>query len=192
MGISNPDQVAETYQEALQFPSLNIRGLQAGWTGKEVRTLIPDEVLIEIDMRLVPETPAERQLDLLRKHITLQGYHLVDSIPNNQERALHKKIASFNYRIGSKPFRTDMNSPIGAFLNSALHKVFGDSIVNMRTTGGSQPMAPFIKALNLPAVSIRIPNPDNNIHGPNENLRLGNFREGILTCLALLTEPLPK
>ena len=192
LGISNPDQVAETYQEALQFPSLNIRGLQAGWTGKEVRTLIPDEVLIEIDMRLVPETPAERQLDLLRKHITLQGYHLVDSIPNNQERALHKKIASFNYRIGSKPFRTDMNSPIGAFLNSALHKVFGDSIVNMRTTGGSQPMAPFIKALNLPAVSIRIPNPDNNIHGRNENLRLGNFREGILTCLALLTEPLPK
>jgi len=192
LGISNPDQVAETYQEALQFPSLNIRGLQAGWTGKEVRTLIPDEVLIEIDMRLVPETPAERQLDLLKKHIKLQGYHLVDSIPNNQERALHKKIASFDYRVGSKPFRTDMNSPIGDFLNSALRKVFGNNIVNMRTTGGSQPMAPFIHSLDMPAVSIRIPNPDNNIHGPNENLRLGNFREGILTCLALLTESLNK
>jgi acetylornithine deacetylase/succinyl-diaminopimelate desuccinylase-like protein len=83
-----------------------------------------------------------------------------------------------------------MDSPIGVFLNRAMNKVFGDKIVNMRTTGGSQPMAPFIKTLNIPAVSIRIPNPDNSIHGPNENLRLGNFREGIISCLAILTEPL--
>ena len=83
-----------------------------------------------------------------------------------------------------------MDSPIGEFLNRSFRKVFGDKIVNMRTTGGSQPMAPFIKSLDIPAVSVRIPNPDNNIHGPNENLRLGNFREGIISCLAILTEPL--
>tara|TARA_R110002167_G_scaffold4583_17_gene21644 strand:+ start:1056 stop:1355 length:300 start_codon:yes stop_codon:yes gene_type:complete len=98
---------------------------------------------------------------------------------------------SLDYRIGSKPFRTEMDSSIGEFLNSALTKVFGNKIVNMRTTGGSQPMAPFIEALNIPAVSIRIPNPDNNIHAPNENLRMGNYREGIISCIALLTEKLP-
>jgi acetylornithine deacetylase/succinyl-diaminopimelate desuccinylase-like protein len=43
--------------------------------------------------------------------------------------------------------------------------------------------------LGIPAVSIRIPNPDNSIHAPNENLRLGNFYEGILSCLAILEEP---
>ncbi|WP_339838366.1 hypothetical protein [uncultured Maribacter sp.] len=84
-----------------------------------------------------------------------------------------------------------MDTDIGKFLNSALQRVFGDKIVNMRTTGGSQPMAPFIQTLNIPAVSIRIPNPDNNIHGPDENLRIGNYREGIVSCLAILTEPLP-
>ena len=46
----------------------------------------------------------------------------------------------------------------------------------------------FTDVLNIPAVAVRIPNPDNNIHAPNENLRLGNFREGIQTCLAILTE----
>ena len=191
LGIFNSEHVAPTYQEALQFPSLNIRGLKAAYTGKEVRTLIPEEVIIEIDMRLVPETPAERQLELLRNYMLKQGYHLVDSVPNSQDRASFKKLASLEYRIGSKPFRTDMDTDIGKFLNTALQKVFGDKIVNMRTTGGSQPMAPFIQTLNIPAVSIRIPNPDNNIHAPDENLRLGNYREGILTCLAILTEPLP-
>lgn len=191
LGISEPEQIALTYQEALQYPSLNIRGLKAGWTGKEVRTIIPEETIIEIDMRLVPETPAERQVELLREHITKQGFHLVDAAPTRDERAAYKKLASMSYRIGSKPFRTDMTAPIGAFLNNAMHKVFGENVVNMRTTGGSQPMAPFIQTLKIPAVSIRIPNPDNNIHGPDENLRLGNYREGIISCLAILTEPLP-
>ena len=191
LGIFSSEHVASTYQEALQFPSLNIRGLKAAYTGKEVRTLIPEDVVIEIDMRLVLETPAERQLELLRNHIIKQGYHLVDSVATSEDRATFKKLASLEYRIGSKPFRTDMDTDIGKFLNSALEKVFGDDIVNMRTTGGSQPMAPFIQTLKIPAVSIRIPNPDNNIHGPDENLRLGNYREGILSCLAILTEPLP-
>lgn len=190
LGISAPERVADTYQEALQYPSLNIRGLKAGWTGKEVRTIIPEEVLIEIDMRLVPETPGERQINLLKGHMIAQGFHLVDSVPTKMERATFKKLASLSFRIGSKPFRTDMDTPIGLFLNRAMNRVFGDKVVNMRTTGGSQPMAPFIQTLGVPAVSIRIPNPDNNIHGPDENLRLGNYKEGILSTLAILTEPL--
>ncbi|MFZ1717334.1 MAG: hypothetical protein WAT88_18670, partial [Saprospiraceae bacterium] len=58
----------------------------------------------------------------------------------------------------------------------------------MRTTGGSQPISPFITTLDLPAVSVRIPNPDNNIHSPDENIRVGNFLEGIQTCVGILTE----
>lgn len=190
LGIADPDKVAPSYQESLQYPSLNIRGLKAAWVNKEVRTIIPSEVIIEIDMRLVPETPGERQIKLLRDHIENIGYHLVDSVPTTEERRKFSKLASFNYRLGSEPFRTDMDSEIGTFLNSAMMKVFGDKVVNMRTTGGSQPMAPFIKTLDVPAVSIRIPNPDNAIHGPNENFRLGNYKEGIMSCLAILTEEL--
>ncbi|WP_339838369.1 M20/M25/M40 family metallo-hydrolase [uncultured Maribacter sp.] len=96
LGISKSEEVAPTYQEALQYPSLNIRGLKAAYTGIEVRTLIPEDVIIEIDMRLVPETPAERQLELLRNHIMEQGYHLVDSVPSSEDRATFKKLASLN------------------------------------------------------------------------------------------------
>ena len=71
-----------------------------------------------------------------------------------------------------------------------MQRVFDDKFINMRTTGGSQPIASFINILNISAISIRIPNPDNNIHSPNENLRLGNFMEGIQSCLAILSEPI--
>ena len=188
LGIANIDAIGNTYQEALQFPSLNIRGLRAGWVEKEVRTIIPSEVIAEIDMRLVPESDGKRLMELLKTYIQDQGYHLVDAIPTEQERSTFPKLASFAYRLGSLPFQTPMESDIGQFLNRAIKKVFDDQVVNMQTTGGSQPIAPFINTLGIPAVSIRIPNPDNNIHGPNENLRIGNYLEGIITCLAVLDE----
>lgn len=190
IGMAKSDEIGATYQEALQYPSLNIRGLNAAWVGDEVRTIVPSEVVAEIDMRLVPESDGKRLMELLKSHIQAEGFHLVDSIPTEEERKQHPKLASFTYRLGSLPFRTNKDSDIGKFLNKAMYKVFGENVVNMRTTGGSQPMAPFITTLNIPAVSIRIPNPDNNIHSPNENLRLGNYLEGIITCLAILDEPL--
>ena len=56
-------------------------------------------------------------------------------------------------------------------------------------SGGSIPIAPFIATLGIPAVTVPTVNADNNQHSPNENLRVGNFEEGVLTFLAILTEP---
>lgn len=190
LGISQPDKVGETYQEALQYPSLNVRGLKAAWVGKEVRTIIPSEVVAEIDMRLVPESDGKRLMEFLKKYIVDYGFHLVDSIPTDEERATYPKLASFTYKLGSKPFRTDFDSSTGRMLNRAMTRLFDDKFVNMRTTGGSQPIAPFINTLGVPGVALRIPNPDNSIHAPNENLRIGNYLEGIMSCLAVLTEPM--
>jgi len=191
LGIARHDEVGSFYQEALQFPSLNVRGLRAAWVGNEVRTIIPSEAIAEIDMRLVPETPADRQINLVRTYIENLGYHLVDKEPTMDERLKFSKLASFTYRIGSKPFRTDINSPLGKWLGACMEHIFDDQFVNMQMTGGSQPIEPFIATLNIPAVSVRIPNPDNNIHAPNENLSIGNYLEGIEMCLSILTHRYP-
>ncbi len=60
IGISAPDRVAPNYQESLQYPSLNVRGMLSGWVGNEVRTIIPSSATAEIDMRLVLESDPER------------------------------------------------------------------------------------------------------------------------------------
>lgn len=189
LGIAKAEQVGPNYGEALQYPSLNVRGLRAAWVGDEVRTLVPSEAIAEIDMRLVTETPAERQISLVRKYIEDQDYHIIEADPTEEERMTYPKLISFNYRIGSRPFRTDLNSDIGMWLGSAMEHIYDDQYVKMRTTGGSQPIAPFITTLDIPAVSIRIPNPDNSIHAPNENIRIGNYLEGIQMCLSILTQP---
>ena len=42
--------------------------------------------------------------------------------------------------------------------------------------------------LNIPAVSVPTVNPDNNQHSPNENIRLGNYIDGIKTITAILMQ----
>jgi acetylornithine deacetylase/succinyl-diaminopimelate desuccinylase-like protein len=59
--------------------------------------------------------------------------------------------------------------------------------VQIRTLGGTVPIAPFIEAVGFPAVLVPIVNFDNNQHEENENLRLGNLFEGIVAIAALLT-----
>lgn len=190
LGIANAESVGDTYQEAMQYPSLNVRGLRAAWVGKEVRTIIPQDAVAEIDMRLVPESSGEKLVGLLKKYVESQGFHLVDGEPTEAERSEYSKLASFTSSLGSDPFRTDIDTELGRWLTRSHQRAFGDQFVKVRTTGGSQPIAPFIQTLSIPAVSVRIPNPDNSIHSPNENIRLGNFIDGIATMVATLTEKL--
>jgi acetylornithine deacetylase/succinyl-diaminopimelate desuccinylase-like protein len=188
VGIARPERVGATYQEALQYPTLNVRGLQAAYVGDAARTIIPAEAVAMIDIRLVPESDGKRLLGLLRDYIQSHGFHLTEGEPTAAERQTYDKLASFSGKVSYSAYRTPFDSPIGDWLTRASQRTFGADPVRMRTTGGSQPISPFIQTLNLPAVAVRIPNPDNSIHAPNENLRIGNYLEGIRSCLGVLTE----
>ena len=192
IGISEPDKVANNYQESIQYPSLNVRGMQSGWVEKEVRTIIPSYALAEIDVRLVKETDPNRIIKLIKNHIKSQEYYIIDRDPKDNERSRYNKIASFNYRIGYQAFRTPVNSEIAYWLRAALVNGFGKEPIIKRTSGGSIPISPFVNTLNIPAVTVPTVNPDNNQHSPNENLRVGNLIESIRTHVSLLVQPYKK
>lgn len=190
LGISNPDRVANSLQESLQYPSLNVRGLSAGWVGTEVRTIIPSTATAEIDIRLVKEVDPDRIIGLVRKHIEDQGYFIVSDKPTQHQRANYDRICRFSSTTSYLAFRTDFNSDVGNWLTSALTNTFGSKPIRYRTSGGSIPISPFVTTLDIPAVTVPTVNRDNNQHSPNENLRLGNYVDGIKTMIGILLEPL--
>lgn len=190
LGLAANDNVAATLQESLQYPSLNIRGMKSGWVGDEARTIIPSEATAEIDIRIVKETSGAKLVGLMKKHIEDQGYHFVNEKPTEAERALYADLISFKYRHSYAAFRTEFDTNIGRFLEKALTRAFVVPPIKLRTSGGSIPISPFVKTLGVPAVTVPTVNRDNNQHSPNENIRLGNFRDGIMTCLAILTQPM--
>jgi acetylornithine deacetylase/succinyl-diaminopimelate desuccinylase-like protein len=190
IGIAEADKVAPTYQESLQYPSLNVRGMASGWVGEERRTIIPATATAEIDIRLVSESDPDRLIALVRKHIADRGYHMVSDRPTQRERLTYSRICRFESNTSYLAFRTDFDSDVGLWLHRSLKKAFSEEPIRQRTSGGSIPISPFVTTLGIPAVTVPTVNRDNNQHSPNENLRIGNFIDGVRTMLAILMEPL--
>lgn len=188
--IVSADKVGSYYQEAMQYPSLNIRGMQSGWINEKVRTIVPGWARAELDVRLVLESDPERLIRLIKEHTAAQGYYITDKEPTEEERITHDKIATFTSEISYQSFRTDFNSEVGVWLTRALTKAFSEEPIRIRMSGGSIPISPFVTTLNIPAVTVPTVNRDNNQHSPNENLRIGNYREGVKTMIAILQEKL--
>jgi acetylornithine deacetylase/succinyl-diaminopimelate desuccinylase-like protein len=191
LGIATPDAVGGTLQEAIQYPSLNVRGMSSAWVGDEARTVVPASAIAELDLRLAPETPGERQVELVRDWIREQGYHVIAGRePSDEERERYPKVARFDAEVSYGAFRTPYESLVGRWLTRATRRAFGETPIRVRMAGGSIPISPFVVTLGVPAVSVPTVNADNNQHSPNENLRLGNWVEGVRAFLAILDEPI--
>ena len=188
LGIIVTDDVGESLQEAVQYPSLNIRGMSAGWVGEQRRTIVPATATAEVDVRLVLESDPDRLLRLIRMHIEGLGYYVIDRAPTEDERFAHPRIATFTSEVSYRAFRTAFDSEAGRWLNGAMKRLYGSEPIKIRTSGGSVPISPFVTTLGIPAVSVPTVNPDNNQHSPNENIRVWNFAEGIKVILAVLAE----
>jgi acetylornithine deacetylase/succinyl-diaminopimelate desuccinylase-like protein len=188
VGLIRSDKVAKSLQQAIQYPSLNIRGLSAGWTGAASRTIIPPEAVAEIDIRLVMESDPDWLIGLVQDHVTGLGYTVLDHAPSDQERLAHDRIVSMTHSVSYGAFRSDPDSAPALMARAGMRHLYGEEPILIRTMGGSIPIAPIIEALGVPAASVPTVNIDNNQHSPNENIRVGNFIEGIAILMAVLQE----
>lgn len=186
-GVAAPEKAYPRLQDALQYPTLNVRGMESAFVGAGARTIIPDSATASIDIRLVKETPAAAMIDKIRAHVLAQGYHIVSDEPNDEARATYPKIARLRtVGDGTNAFRTPPSDPQARALAASIRAAHGVESVHLRTLGGTVPIAPFIETLGFPAVLVPTVNFDNNQHEENENLRIGNLLEGILTVAAIL------
>ncbi|NND16811.1 MAG: M20/M25/M40 family metallo-hydrolase [Eudoraea sp.] len=189
LAIKSAEKVGSFYQESLQYPSLNVRGLGSGWVGATARTIVPASATAELDLRLVPETDGNRLKKLVIDHIKGEGYFVTNTTPTKVERLSHDKIITILEGSVTDAFRTPLDNPYGIYLEQVLKNTFEDEVVQIRIMGGTVPIAPFINALEIPAFIVPMVNPDNNQHSPNENLRIGQLAYGIQLFSSLLSTP---
>ncbi len=186
-GVAAPELAFPRLQDALQMPTLNVRGLASSFVGTGARTIVPDRATAALDIRLVKETSGADLIARIRAHIEKQGYHLVDSDPDDAARAKYGRIArlAVNGPV-LNAFRTSTTDPQARALVAAMTRTFGQPPVQLRTLGGTVPIAPFIEALGFPAMLVPTVNFDNNQHEENENLRVATFLDSIVTIAAVL------
>lgn len=189
-GIARAERVGENYQEALQYPSLNVRGMASASVGAKAANIVPAEAIAEIDIRTTPETDGRRLFELVKSHIEKQGYHVLDTRPTDEQRASHDKLAVFKLGSVQAAQRVPMDAPVGRWAMTALKSptapLPGADPVRIRMMGGTVPTDVLVDALNLPFLLVPTVNADNNQHTYDENMRMGNFVTGTETIYSLL------
>ena len=189
IGIAVPEQVGASYQEAMNYPTLNINALQAGAIDSH-RSIIPERAVASLDLRSVPGTPPQRQLTLLRSYVQAQGYQLIDHEPSEEERLRYPQLASIQGGGSSPALHTALDAPVGRWAQAALSAEFGQLPIRIPMMGGGVPSAALAVGLDAPVLLVPLVNADNNQHAADENMRIGNYFDGVRSLYALITRPL--
>lgn len=190
LGINKPEGVnsySRGYKVRMLAPSLTIKGLSSGNTGKLARNVVPATATASIGMRLVKGCDPEKQKNLVEAHISAQGFHIVREDPDQETRMKYPKIAKVTRSSGYPAARTSMDLPIIQDVIERSKDVAGEDLILLPTLGGSLPLYLFTDELKKPAIILPIANHDNNQHAADENLRIGNLWYGIKLMSALMT-----
>ncbi len=187
IGIARTEGEGRSLEEAIMRPAMNLRGIRAGGVGAQARNAISTEAHASIDFRLVPNQTPTMVHEQVERYLRDSGYHVVHDDPDDRERRTHARIVRLQWGPGYPPARTSLARPMSRAIVQVLAETMGEPIVEMPTLGGSVPLFLFQKVLSTPAIGVPIVNHDNNQHGVNENLRLGNLWEGIALYAGLMT-----
>jgi acetylornithine deacetylase/succinyl-diaminopimelate desuccinylase-like protein len=189
-GFARPERPGERLEALHNLPTFNISGLASGTVGGQGRTIIPATATARMDLRFVKDIDPAKQFARLAAHVRAQGFHLIaGDAPTDRERAGFPKLARL-VRMGGYPAgRTPLSDPTARDAVAAVAAASGTTPVRLPTLGGSVPMYLFTGVLKVPTIGMPVVNYDNNQHGPNENLRLGQFFDAIRDLRAILTMP---
>ena len=143
----------------LFMPTANVAGLDAGYQGQGMKTVLPAKATAKMDFRLVPDMRPDDIFAKIRRHLDRHGFENVD----------------LNLISGVHPFRTDMSSKWAQMAIETSEETYGKQAVIYPTMAGSGPMHDFGGLLGIPITSAGIDHPTHKIHAPNENITIDDF-----------------
>ena len=130
-------------------------------------------------------------VDRVVAHIRKQGYFIVDKEPDTETMAAHPRIAKVTTRAAavSGAWRTDPDDPQARVRHRS--RCARDTATRSCASGRSAAAFQLGRSStrsSVPTVGISLANYDDNQHTDNENLRLGNMWNGIVTLATLMTK----
>ena len=147
----------------ISAPTCTICGINAGYTGPGSKTVLPRKAAAKVGFRLVPNQDPSDILKKLRKHLDKHGFSQIE-------------IKGYQ---ATNPFKTSLDAEISKIVIESAREVYGKEPVVYPTFIATGPMYNLCGRLNIPCVSIGVGNAQSRMHGPNENIKINDFVQGI-------------
>ena len=153
-------------------PTLDVTGITGGFTGDGFKTIIPARAQAAISLRLVPDQdPADVAAALERTIQALCPPWATVSLQSAGDAA---------------PVLVEPTDPVLELAAAALADAFGTAPVWMRMGGSIPIVSLFSSALHAPCVLMGLGLPDDNLHAPNEKMKLDNILRGITASASFM------
>ena len=153
----------ELLKRNLYQPTCTICGITTGYQGPGSKTVLPRRASAKVDFRLVPNQRARDILEKLQEHLHRQAFG-------------DFTIRSFGLE---EPYKTPSDAPIVDIVAETAEEIYGVPPVILPTMAATGPMHVVCGQFGTPAVGTGIGHAQANTHGPNENIRLGDYIQGI-------------
>jgi acetylornithine deacetylase/succinyl-diaminopimelate desuccinylase-like protein len=165
MGLPALTLDGPTYWKRIMLePYVNISGIASGYVGPGSKTIIPAVAECRMDFRLVVDQKTQDIFEKVRSHVAR-----VDPRVRVLARGFGTMEAS----------RTSPDHPAVAVISRAIEACRGVEPLIVLSSGGSLPNAVWPDVLGTDHLDVPYANADENNHGPNENLSLDRFYDGI-------------
>jgi acetylornithine deacetylase/succinyl-diaminopimelate desuccinylase-like protein len=165
-GVAGPDAV----RQLLFAPTCTICGIWGGYTLEGSKTVLPRVARAKVDFRLVPDQDPQEVVRSVRRHLDAHGFTDI----------------RISVLAAESPWRTALSDPFVRLVRDAVGETTGRAVLTYPTSAGTGPMSDLGPVLGIPLVSIGCGHWNGRAHAPDENIRLGDFRETILLMARVL------
>lgn len=176
--VNAPEQYGEPgYNLAERIgarPTLEINGMKGGYTGDGMKTVLPSTAFAKMTCRLVPNQDPEKVARLVRDYIT-------------QIAPSSVKIEMSEPEPGAPPVKLDVDSVAMQAGKAAYTHAWGVEPV-FELAGGSVPITFECMKVADQVVIMSYGLKSGRAHGPNENIYLQNFYNGIQSTIKFIEE----
>lgn len=149
-------------------PSLNIQGLQTGYQGQGVKTILPAEARAKLEVRLVPGMKPKKVFQQIQDQLARNGFDQVQ----------------LTYTLGEEGYRSDMTAPAILNVIDLAGQFSPAGVAVLPTTAGTGPMHQVFEALEVPIAAFGIGHPNSRDHGGDENVKIADY----LTHIEMIEE----
>lgn len=169
-GLSGP----ALWERASFRPTSNLAGIESGYSGPGIKTVLPAVASAWMDFRLVPDQQPGEILELLRAHLDREGFPDID----------------VTTLMTAKPAKTPLDHPFVRRVVEIAEAVSGE---RASITPLAMPTLPIIASLHEHLALPGLAAPDNPIytgsrlHAPNEHIRLEDIQPALRFTYALLS-----
>lgn len=155
-------------------PTMDVHGVISGFVGEGVMTVLPSKARVKVSFRLVPGQDPLHVRDIFR-----------DYVQNFKIKGVRFEVVEHGL---SPAVYADRNSEYIRKAASVLERLWGKK-PGFHRTGGSIPIIATISGkLGIVPLIIGYGLPDDNLHAPNERMKLSMFFRGVETTAELMRE----